>query len=62
MTSRQRKLARVRAECRKTRETPVQHQVQLEGDQLLRSRRRRTLETPDDRAGRLEADRMRVSE
>ena len=47
MTSRQRELARVRAACRKTRETPQQHQARLEGDRL-RSRKRRTLETPGD--------------
>ena len=60
MTSRQRELAIVRAACRRTRETPEQHQARLESDRL-RSRRQRTLETPDDRARRLEADRMRVS-
>ena len=40
MTSRQRELARVRAACRRTRETPDQHQAQPKGDRL-RSRRRK---------------------
>ena len=58
MKLRQRELEKVIAACR-TRETPEQHLVRLEGDRL-RSRRRKTLETLNDRVGRLEADRIRV--
>ena len=47
MESRQQELAIVRAACRKTRETPEQHQARLKGDRL-KSRKQRTLETPDD--------------